>query len=133
MAADPFIGLRVKALMKERDWSQLELARRSGVAYTTISRHVNNKTGVNESNQERYAEAFGIHITELLGDAQSDDQRLRTIQLVLEGIQAEAERGRAALLQALESLDTRLSAIEAELGPRVVLEQSPPPATRGGA
>lgn len=118
MAPDPFIGARVKELMKERGWSQKELSDHSGVAYTSVSRHLNNRTGVNEGNQARYASAFRISVIELLGDAADGDRRLDLVLVRLAEVREEAADRLEVLNETLLGIQARLAGIEGALAPR---------------
>jgi putative transcriptional regulator len=61
------VRLRVQEFRESRDWSQAELARRSGVPQSTISRLEAGTTGViNLDHLDRLAKALGVHPRELV-------------------------------------------------------------------
>jgi phage repressor protein C with HTH and peptisase S24 domain len=59
--ADMHIGTRVAAKMEERDWSEGELARRSGVSQPTIHRIITGESNdPRQTNVEKIAKALGV-------------------------------------------------------------------------
>lgn len=118
MPPAPLLGPRLKELLAERDWRYRDLSERSGIAIPMISKHVNDKNGVSPENQQRYAAALGIPVTELLGDQLDGDLRLTEIhRLLLESRDETAER-LVVIAENLQGIRAQLAQLASTLGVR---------------
>ena len=120
VASRPFLSARLRELLSERGWEQKELSRRSLVAQSTISKHINGRQGVDPENQERYARAFGITVLELVGEDGDEDQLLRLILHRLEEAQDGAADRLEVLNETLLGIQSQLAELRASLGLRDV-------------
>jgi HTH-type transcriptional regulator / antitoxin HipB len=72
------IVLRIQELREAEGWSQSELARRSGVPQTAISRLEAGKVGVvNLAHLEKLAAVFGVKPAYLIGEVSEKGKRGR--------------------------------------------------------
>jgi len=67
MKSSKEVILEIKKLREERGWSLDELARRVGVAKSTLSRYENGQREFPINDLGKYAEIFGVSIESLLG------------------------------------------------------------------
>lgn len=54
------ISANIKRLMKERDWTQIELSEKSGISKSTLSDYINCKTLIKPGNVEKLSDAFKV-------------------------------------------------------------------------
>jgi len=66
------IGDKLRTLRKERGWTQKELEERTGVAQRNISSYEAGKLKPSARTLRRFADAFGLPVEELLGQATSE-------------------------------------------------------------
>lgn len=59
------ISTNIKRLMKEMNWTQLELSERSGISKSTLSDYINCKTLIKPGNVEKLADAFNVNKSEI--------------------------------------------------------------------
>lgn len=63
------IGMRLKALRQERNWTLSEVAKRTGISVGTLSKLENGKTDLNFSSVNKLAEGLDIAVTDLTNPA----------------------------------------------------------------
>lgn len=94
------VGKKLKELRQDKDWSLAELAKRSGVALSSLSRMETGKmTGTLDSHL-RVARALGVRLAELYAGLDSAGP---AVELIKEGADAVAS-GKGATLAPLASL-----------------------------
>ena len=59
------IGLRLKALRKEHDWTLSEVSKRTGISVATLSKVENGKTDLNFTSVNKLAEGLRLPVTDL--------------------------------------------------------------------
>jgi transcriptional regulator with XRE-family HTH domain len=63
------VGEMIRALRKERGWSQIELAEKVGLMPQNVSRYEKGHVQPRESTLANFAEAFGVPLSELTNTA----------------------------------------------------------------
>jgi hypothetical protein len=111
-----------KGLVKEA-WSRLgvtngrdSLAQLTGIPGTNLSAMNTGKKRMTVEQGQKIAKATGATLLELGAPVAAVAPEERSLFDLLATAQDEAERGRGALLEALTSIDVRLSRIEKQLG-----------------
>lgn len=113
------VGMRIVRAREEKTpkpWSQFDLALALGVSPSTIYRWEKGKLP-SMSELIRLAEVLDKP-PDYLTEPPERQAALSDLHALLEGARDEAERGRTALLEALASIDARLSRIEQQLDAR---------------
>lgn len=75
------LGERTRELREQRGWSQAQLAQRSGLSASFISRLERNEyLALSSENSQHLADAFGVTLTTFLADTQPTlDERLAVL------------------------------------------------------
>ena len=63
------IGQKIKKLRKEKDWTQKELGKRTGIDYRNITKYETGAIKLSVKVLKRFADAFEISVDELIHDA----------------------------------------------------------------
>jgi len=79
------IGLRLKALRKENDWTLSEVSKRTGISVATLSKVENGRTDLNFTSVNKLAEGLRLPVTDLTNPQPTVTGR-RTITAVGDGV-----------------------------------------------
>jgi transcriptional regulator with XRE-family HTH domain len=108
-------GEVIRAERLKRGWTQKELARRVGrIDHSGVSNIEQGKTQLGRARAERFARVLDVSVDRLLPSGDGAPTT-RTILRHLRDSEERADFGRNALVESLESIDDRLSEIEALL------------------
>ena len=97
------VGKRVRALRKERGWTQKDLGRALGVDETRVSRIENDVWDLSLSTVDRLARAFGVRRSDLFSEIRTDEEPDEILARLLFEVKKLGSEGRKRLLRALES------------------------------
>lgn len=94
MTIEEIVGARIRALRKDRGWTQDELAQRAGIAVQTISR-AERGGALSIANIKRVGVALEVHPLELFADPGVQGEistEVRRVVDLMQGLDNEAQR-----------------------------------------
>lgn len=100
------VGQKIRKLRKERDWTQAQLGERAGIDIHNVTRYENGRIRPRAKVLQRFADALGVAVEELLAEESPTELGIRDPELLEQFRQIDRlnESDKAALKRIIQAV-----------------------------